>query len=79
MKKQLKGIVAFSIQIDRLEGNYKMRQNRAPEDALAAASGVRSTRNMHAEMVANEMEARDQKGCGGYFLVSSIRLDYLSG
>ena len=62
VKKQLKGIVAFSMQIDRLEGKFKMGQNRAPEDALAAARGVRATRNTHAEMVADEMESRVQKG-----------------
>ena len=62
MKKQLKGIVAFRMPIDRLEGKFKMGQNRAPEDVLAAVKGLRAAGNTDAEMVAAEMEARAQKG-----------------
>ena len=61
VEKQLNGIVAFSMQIERVEGKFKMGQNRAPEDALAAARGVRAAQTTHAEMVANEMEVRAQK------------------
>ena len=62
IKKQLKGIVAFRMPIDRLEGKFKMGQNRAPEDVLAAVKGLRAAGNTDAEMVAAEMEARAQKG-----------------
>jgi len=37
---QLKGIVAFEIPIERLEGKWKMSQNRMPEDAQGAATGL---------------------------------------
>ena len=62
IKKQLKGIVAFRMPIDRLEGKFKMGQNRAPEDVQAAVRGLRAAGNTDAEMVAAEMEARAQNG-----------------
>ena len=62
VKKQLKGIVAFRMPIDRLEGKFKMGQNRAPEDVQAAVKGLRAAGNTDAEMVAAEMEARAQNG-----------------
>ena len=58
IKKQLKGIVAFRMPIDRLEGKFKMGQNRPPEDVLAAAKGLRTAGHADAEMVATEMETR---------------------
>ena len=58
VKKQLKGIVAFRMPIERLEGKFKMGQNKSPDDALAAARGVRAAGHADAEMVASEMEAR---------------------
>ena len=61
VKKQLKGIVAFRMPIDRLEGKFKMGQNRDADDALAAAKGVRASGGPDAEMVAAEMEARARK------------------
>ena len=62
VKKQIKGIVAFRMPIDRLEGKFKMGQNRPPEDVMAAAKGLRAADHGDAEMVAAEMEARAQKG-----------------
>ena len=61
-KKQLKGVVAFRMPVNRLEGKFKLGQNRAPEDVLAAVKGLRAAGNTDAEMVAAEMEARAQKG-----------------
>ena len=58
IKKQLKGIVAFRMPIDRLEGKFKMGQNRPPEDVLAAVKGLRAAGHADAEMVATEMETR---------------------
>ncbi|MBT3659584.1 MAG: FMN-binding negative transcriptional regulator [Rhodospirillaceae bacterium] len=55
---QIKGIVAFEMTIDRLEGKFKMSQNRPAEDARGAANGVRALGGGEAEMVAAEMEAR---------------------
>ena len=61
IKKQLKAIVAFRMPIDRLEGKFKMGQNRPPEDVLAAAKGLRTAGHADAEMVAAEMETRARR------------------
>ena len=37
---QLKGIVAFEMPIERLEGKRKMSQNRKPEDVKGAMAGL---------------------------------------
>ncbi len=62
LKKQLKGVVAFRMRVNRIEGKLKLGQNRAPEDVLAAAKGLRASGLADAEIVAAEMEARAQKG-----------------
>ena len=58
MTAQLKSIVVFEIPIDRLEGKFKMSQNRGPEDAQGAAEGLRAIGNPNAETVATEIEIR---------------------
>ena len=58
MTAQLKSIVVFEIPIDRLEGKFKMSQNRGPEDAQGAAEGLRAIGNPNAETVATEIETR---------------------
>jgi transcriptional regulator len=40
---QLKGIVAFEMRIERLEGKRKMSQNRKPEDVAGAIDGLKAT------------------------------------
>ena len=40
---QLKGIVAFEMRIERLEGKRKMSQNRKPEDVRGAIDGLNGT------------------------------------
>ena len=55
---QLKSIVVFEIPVDRLEGKFKMSQNREPEDAEGAAEGLRATGDSHAKTVATEIEKR---------------------
>ena len=55
---QLKSIVVFEIPIERLEGKFKMSQNRRPEDAKGAAKGLRAISNPNAETVATEIENR---------------------
>jgi len=59
--KQIKGIVAFAMPIDRIEGKFKMSQNRPTEDARGAAAGLRGSGGTEAEMVATEMEDRIRK------------------
>ena len=55
---QLKSIVVFEIPVDRLEGKFKMSQNRRAEDAQGAAKGLRTTGNPDAEADASELEPR---------------------
>lgn len=62
VQAQIKGIVAFRMPVARLEGKFKMGQNKSAEDALSAARAVRARGGTAAEMVAAEMEARAAKG-----------------
>ena len=55
---QLKSIVVFEIPVDRLEGKFKMSQNREPEDAEGAAEGLRAIGDSNAKTVATEIEKR---------------------
>ncbi len=54
----LKGIVVFEMPIERLEGKFKMSQNRKPEDTKAAAAGLAATGDPVAAEVAKIMNAR---------------------
>jgi len=62
MRGMLKGIVAFEMPIERIEGKWKMSQNRKPADALAAAEGLRDLGGPDADVVAGEMEKRVRGG-----------------
>jgi transcriptional regulator len=42
LKAQLKGIAGLELRIERLEGKWKMSQNRPAEDATGAVEGLRS-------------------------------------
>ena len=55
---QLKGIVAFEMPIERLEGKFKMSQNRSTDDAQGAANGLRQSGFPDAGAVADEIEKR---------------------
>ncbi|MDD9876650.1 MAG: FMN-binding negative transcriptional regulator [Magnetovibrio sp.] len=61
VEAQIKGIVGFEMPIERLEGKFKMSQNRPAADALGAADGVRGSGAPEADLVAAEMEARIQR------------------
>jgi transcriptional regulator len=52
----LKGIVAFEMPIDRIEGNAKLGQNKKPEDTEGAVNGLRATDNPMAHKIASAME-----------------------
>lgn len=54
----LKGIVAFEMPVERLEGKWKMSQNRKPEDAKGAIAGLRALGDPEANAVADAMQAR---------------------
>jgi len=57
----LKGIVAFEMPIDRIDGKAKMGQNKKPEEIRGAVRGLRSTGEPMATAVASEMERRLKK------------------
>lgn len=54
-EKQLKGIVAFEMPIERLEGKFKLSQNRSAADREGAIKGLRQTGDGEAEEVARLM------------------------
>ncbi len=43
IEKQLNGIVAFEMPVDRLEGKFKLSQNRPPADREGAIKGLRGS------------------------------------
>ncbi len=43
IEKMLDGIVAFEMPIDRVEGKFKLSQNRSPADREGAIKGLRAT------------------------------------
>jgi len=53
--KKLKGIVSFEMQIDRLEGKFKLSQNRTPADREGAINGLKATGDAEAAEVARLM------------------------
>lgn len=61
MRGMTKGIVAFEMPIERVEGKWKMSQNRKPEDARGAIAGLRRLGDPEAAAVAADMEARMAK------------------
>ncbi len=58
MRGMLKGIVAFEMPIERMQGKFKMSQNRKPEDVRGAIDGLRGLVDATAAAVAAEMEKR---------------------
>jgi len=55
IEKMLNGIVAFEMPIERLEGKFKLSQNRTPADRAGAIKGLRETGNAEAAEVARLM------------------------
>jgi transcriptional regulator len=55
VEKQLKGIVAFEIPIERIEGKFKLSQNRSPEDRDGAIKGLQDSGDAEAAEVAQLM------------------------
>jgi len=51
----LKGIVGIEMPIERLEGKWKMGQNRSAADRETAAAGLRTTGSAAADEVAKIM------------------------
>jgi transcriptional regulator len=59
IKKQLKGIVGFEMQIGRIEGKWKLSQNRGDADRIGAIRGLRSRRLKNDFEIAKEMECAE--------------------
>ncbi len=55
----MRGITAFEMPITRLEGKFKMGQNKPAEDRAGAAAGLRATGEPMAAEVAALMEKAD--------------------
>lgn len=60
IRGQLKGIVGFELPIMRLEGKWKMSQNRTAEDRTGAIEGLRREGGVEEEVVADIMAAVEQ-------------------
>ncbi len=61
---QMRGITAFEIPIARLEGKYKLNQNKPEADRLGAAMALRRTGDATALELARMMEACDDREMG---------------
>ena len=61
----LRGIVGFRFAITRLEGKWKMSQNREAQDRAGVVSGLRARRHGDdldvADYVANQIKPREYK------------------
>ena len=55
IQRQLKGITAFEIPVDRVEGKFKLSQNRKPEDAAGVIKGLTASGDAEAIEVAGLM------------------------
>jgi transcriptional regulator len=58
-------IVAFEIVIERIEGKWKLGQNRAAADVRGAVEGLRASADPDAAKIADLMEAASRRG-GSY-------------
>lgn len=55
LEKMLKGIVAFEIEVTRLEGKFKLGQNRSPGDIAGTYEGLRKSDDPSARALAELM------------------------
>ncbi|RYF58150.1 MAG: FMN-binding negative transcriptional regulator [Cytophagaceae bacterium] len=58
VRKEMRGLVAFSMTIDKIEGAAKLSQNRDDANYQAIISELRQTGDPTADALANEMAAR---------------------
>jgi transcriptional regulator len=61
IRAQLKGIVGFALPITRLEGKWKMSQNRPAEDRAGVVEGLRREGGMAEKVVADIVVAANEK------------------
>ena len=55
IQAQLKGIVGFALKIERLEGKWKMSQNRPAEDRAGVIDGLRREGGEKGARIADEI------------------------
>jgi transcriptional regulator len=60
VERMLRGIVGFRIEIDNLEGKWKLGQNRTAEQRDGAIRGLRAQGGADAEAIAALMEERNR-------------------
>jgi hypothetical protein len=65
MESLLREIVGFEMDITRLEGKFKLSQNRSPEDREAVLAGLTAERGMEAASLAAFMERHAAASSGG--------------
>jgi transcriptional regulator len=61
IRAQIKGIVGFELRIERLEGKWKLSQNRPAEDRAGAIDGLRREGGADEAAVAAAMEAAERE------------------
>ena len=60
----LRAIVGFELTVTKLEGKYKLSQNRGPADRAGAMAGLRGAADPGSHAIADLMQARDHvTGC----------------
>jgi len=61
IQSQLKGIVGFELPVVRLEGKWKMSQNRSAEDRAGVVEGLRREGGIEEKVVADIVVAANEK------------------
>ncbi len=59
---QLRGIVAFEMPVARIEGKFKLNQNKPPEDRAGVIAGLRDEPYADARALADLMARREESG-----------------
>ena len=62
MDKYMKGIVGFEMSMDKIEGKWKMSQNRDDEDKQSIISELEKLKEVNALLVAAEMKKMSKSG-----------------
>ena len=60
--KYMKGIVGFEMSMDKIEGKWKMSQNRDDEDKQSIISELEKLKEVNALLVAAEMKKMSKSG-----------------
>ncbi len=61
MQKYMKGIVGFEMSMDKVEGKWKMSQNRNEEDKQSIIHELEKLGDLNAALVATEMQSQSKR------------------